>query len=113
MKKLVAFFVLCIMAVSLHAQLKPLTDDQYFKNNFKGIVQPLPTVGKWINDNQLLLTRDGKKLVVDCKTGKEREATDADNVPTDKPISIPTISNRNNDLFVKIDGKDVQLTNDK
>jgi dipeptidyl-peptidase-4 len=60
-----------------------------------------------------LLTRDGKKLVVDCKTGKEREATDADNVPTDNPISLPTISNRINDLFVKIDGKDVQLTNDK
>jgi hypothetical protein len=39
---------------------KKLTDDQYFKSDFKGIIQPLPVAGKWIDDSHVILTKAGK-----------------------------------------------------
>jgi dipeptidyl-peptidase 4 len=92
-------------------QNKPLTDEQYFKNNFKGITQPLPFVIKWIDDKQLLYSKDSKRYVLDCATGIERDATEADNKKEEN--TKPTIVKKANDLFVKINGVETQLTNDK
>lgn len=103
------FFAATFMTAS--AQKKQLTDDQFFKNNFKDIVQPLPIFVKWVNDNQFVYQKDAKKFLVDCKTGKEREATDADAKKDD--AEKPAAYKKSKDLFIKINGADVQLTNDK
>ena len=93
------------------AQQKSLTGDQYFNSNFKGIVQPLPTATQWTNNTNLLLIRDGKSFVIDAKKGTEREATDADkNVP--KVAVKPTAWIKDNNLFVKLNDAEMQLTND-
>lgn len=104
----ILFSAACLTAV---AQKKQLTDDQYFKNNFKGIVQPLPTFLKWVNDNQFVYLKDSKKILVDCKTGKEREATEAESKVADETAAA--VYKKDNDLFIKINGTEQQLTNDK
>jgi dipeptidyl-peptidase-4 len=104
----ILFSAACLTAV---AQKKQLTDDQYFKNNFKGIVQPLPTFLKWVNDNQFVYVKDSKKILVDCKTGKEREATEAESKVEEETAAA--VYKKENDLFIKINGAELQLTNDK
>ena len=102
---------LLFISYTSFCQKKPLTDEQYFKNNFKGIMQPLPFVVKWIDDNQLVYSKDGKRFVLDCKAGTERDATEADSKKED--ITKPDVVKKNNDLFIKINGVETQLTNDK
>ena len=103
----------CLIAIAGTgmAQLKRLTDDQYFKGNLKGIVQALPTATRWLDNNNLILMKDGKQFVIDAKKGTEREATDADkNVAKVAVKPSPIIKNKN--LFIKINEAEVQLTND-
>ena len=110
-KNLAAILFVAAITSSSFAQKKELTTDQYFKSNFKGITQSLPIFSKWLNDNQFIYQKDSKKIVVDCKTGKEREATEAD---TKTEIAAkPSVYSKNEDLFIKLNGTDVQLTNDK
>lgn len=102
--------LLCISA-SLQAQVKPLTDDHYFKGSFKGITQSLPVASRWISDHEFLLTKDGKTFVVDARNGAEREAGDSDRKkPGDD--AKPSAFVKNNDLFIKLNGSEVQLTRD-
>ena len=100
------FAAACLTAV---AQKKQLTDEQYFKNNFKDIVQPLPVFIKWVNDNQFVYANNSKKYLVDCKTGKEREVSE-----TEPKVEEETIAayKKGNDLFISLNGAEVQLTND-
>ena len=110
-KKTIAVITVISIAYTVNAQKKELTNDQYFKSNFKGITQSLPIFSKWLNDNQFIYQKDSKKIVVDCKTGKEREATEAD---TKTEIAAkPSVYSKNEDLFIKLNGADIQLTNDK
>jgi dipeptidyl-peptidase-4 len=92
------------------AQLKQLTDDQYFKANFKGITQALPMATRWTDNTHFLLIRDGKTWVVDAKTGKESEqvAGPATAMPPKASAYL-----KGNDLFIKLNDAEVQLTNDK
>jgi dipeptidyl-peptidase-4 len=56
-------------------------------------------------------SKDGKRFVLDCKAGTERDATEAD---SKKEENIkPSVVKKNNDLFIKINGVETQLTNDK
>ncbi|MEP7255826.1 MAG: S9 family peptidase [Ferruginibacter sp.] len=103
----VAFF-----SLSIQAQKKDLTDDQYFKSNFKGITNPLPSVVKWLDDSRLILRRDGKSYVIDCKTGAETDATDAD-MKTDIKPDKPSVFLKAGDVYVRVSGTETQLTNDK
>jgi dipeptidyl-peptidase-4 len=93
------------------SQKKELTDDQYFKSDFKGIIQPLPVVGKWIDDSHVILVKAGKSYLVDCKNGVEREATEAE-TKTGDAIKAGAY-NKRGDIYVKINGVETQLTNDK
>ena len=108
-----SLLLLCMtgFAIAAAAQQKPLTDDQYFKSNFKGIVQSLPIATGWKDNNNLLLMRNGKLWIMDAKKGTEREAGE-----TDKKAPLvtvkPSVFSRNKNLFVKMDDKEVQLTND-
>ena len=111
----------CIFfSAALFAQKKELTNDQYFKANFKGITQPLPSVSKWLDESHVLIRKDDKTFVIDCKTGQEMPYTDPA-ASTDKTIKTPSGTNKpsstaylqNNDVFIRIDGTEVQLTHDK
>ena len=73
MKQISAIAVILIFSLCTQAQKKELGDDQFFKSNFKGITQSLPSVVKWIDDSHFILRRDGKSLEIDCKTGAEKE----------------------------------------
>ena len=109
-KKIIALTLLAITSLPSFAQKKELTDDEYFKSNFKGIIQPLPVASKWIDDSHFILLKGNKKYIVDCKTGAETEAPDTE-VTTS--ITAPAAYYKNTDLYIKIDGQEVQLTSDK
>ncbi len=104
------FAIFAITNISF-AQQKQLTDDQFFKNNFKGITQSLPTVSRWEDASHFILIRDGKSFLVDAKTGIETAYT----TPTINKGSVetkPEIITKEKDLFVRKNTGDVRLTND-
>src|SRR4051812_30604556 len=93
------------------AQQKQLTDDQYFKSNFKGLIQSLPVATRWTDNTHFLLIRDGKAFITDAATGTEREATDADkNVAKVVPAPAPYM--KDHDIYIKINDVETRLTND-
>ena len=113
LKRLPVFVLATTFSLSSQAQQKQLTDEQYFKGNFKGIIQPLPNATRWVDNTHFLLMKDSKTFIVDAKTGAEKEATDADNKAGIVPVK-PKAHPKNNDLYIKInDTTDLQLTNDK
>ena len=93
------------------AQKAELTDEQYFKSNFKGIIQSMPVVMKWLDDSHFIILRDGKKLTVDARTGTEKEFVDT-NTKAVEPAS-PVAFVRGTDLYIKLNGNEVRLTNDE
>ena len=111
-KKSAAIAVLAACSLYVEAQKTALTDDQYFKANFNGIIQPLPMAGKWLDDSHIILTRAGKNYVLDCKTGTEKEAFDTGTNGRDTPAKI-TAYNKNGDIYIKQNGVEIQLTTDK
>jgi dipeptidyl-peptidase 4 len=106
---LISFLLAC--NTCLHAQTTPLGPDQYFKNNFKDIIQPLPTVGRWLDDNQVLLTRDGKTMVLDCKKLTETPFTESA-INKGTVENKPMIVTKENNLYWRKNVEDVQLTFD-
>ena len=108
------FLTLLMAGISIVsvAQQKPLTDDQYFKSNFKGIIQPLPTATRWIDNNNFLLMKEGKLWVIDAKKGTEREALEADKTAPKVTVAVKAFF-KNKDLYAKINDAEVQLTNDE
>lgn len=111
-KKSAACILLAALSLSAGAQKKELTDDQYFKGNLKGIINPLPSVGMWTDATHVIITRDSKKYLLDAKTGIETDYV-AETVNKGSVPVKPEIVNKNNDLFVRMNVGDVQLTNDK
>ncbi|MEO6229590.1 MAG: DPP IV N-terminal domain-containing protein [Ferruginibacter sp.] len=109
-KKIFTLSFLTLTCFYTFAQKKELSDDQYFKNNFRGIVQPLPFATQWIDDSHFILLKNGKKFVVDCRNGGEKELNESTIilVPT-KPV----VYNKNGELYLKKGEVEVQLTNDK
>ena len=76
--KSIISITLIVISLSTSAQRRELDNDQYFKSDFKGVVQPLPLVGNWIDDSHIIITKAGKAVVLNCKTGIERAAADVD-----------------------------------
>ena len=72
MHRFVMFAFAGLASLSSLAQKKDLTDEQYFKGNFKGITQSLPSVTRWIDDNRVIIIREGKSFVLETASGKER-----------------------------------------
>ena len=110
-KNIAAALVLTGCCLAGTAQKKQLTDDQCFKSNFKGIIQPLPMATRWTDNTHFLLMRDGKTFIVDAKTGTETLQTNTD-MPT-APVPVKTtvfVKNRN--VWAKVNNVDVQLTTD-
>ncbi len=93
---------------SAFAQVKPLTEEHYFRNNFKGITSPLPKVLNWTSGSTFTMMKGDKTYTVDAKTGKETEAGKVDVPMKQNPVFI-----KDNDIFLRKDGKEIRLTNDK
>lgn len=109
-KKITALILFTALATGANAQKKQLTDDQYFKGNFKGIIQPLPMVTSWVDDGHYLIIRDGKTYVGDAKTGTETlQGDDVKKVVT--PAKTTTYL-KNKDVYVKVNDVETKLTND-
>ncbi|MFZ4771571.1 MAG: hypothetical protein ACOYLO_15410, partial [Ferruginibacter sp.] len=103
--------ILAIFSLSTMAQQKPLTDDQYFRSSFKGIIQSLPTATRWMDNNNFLLMKEGKTWVIDAKKGTEREAVETDKIVAKAPAKIAAYL-KNKNIYAKINDADVQLTFD-
>ena len=111
-KKMTALSLLAAITIAAHAQKKELTDDQYFKGNFKGITAALPIVTKWIDDSHFVLKKDGKNIAIDCKTGAESEYKEEQVIKGSVPAK-PKIITKGTDLYVTKNAEDIQLTFDK
>ena len=111
MKQISAIAVILIFSLYTQAQKKELGDDQFFKSNFKGITQSLPSVVKWIDDSHFILRRDGKSLEIDCKTGAEKEYVEP-NINKGTVATTPEIVVKGNDLYWRKNVEDIRLTND-
>ncbi len=111
-KKGIALSALTILSLISQAQKKELTDEQYLKANFKGITQALPSAGPWVDESHVVIRREGKSFLLDCKTGKEIDYT---NPVANKGniVMKPEIITKQNDLYVRKGIGDEQLTNDK
>ncbi len=110
-KQIAAIAAILIISLCTQAQKKELGDDQFFKSNFKGITQSLPSVVKWIDDSHFILRRDGKSLEIDCKTGAEKEYVEP-NIIKGSVATTPEIVVKGNDLYWRKNVEDIRLTND-
>ena len=110
MQKKLLTAIFTIIAISSFSQKQALTYDQYFKNNFKGIQNPLPQTITWLDDTKFVMTKNGNKLIVDAKTGKEEAPAQGFEAP--KLTMTDAAFIKGNDLFIKLNGENNQLTFD-
>lgn len=103
---------LFLFIVSSYGQQQPLTNDQYFNNNFKNIVNPLPVIKQWTDNSHFTWQHDGKNFIVDAATGAEQEATEAQ-LNSSTISQQPEIKVEEHDIFVTINGEKIQLTHDE
>ena len=106
-----AVMAMIFFSLSTFAQKKDLTDEQYFKSNFKGITNQLPTVIKWLDDSHFILRRDNINYEIDCKTGAEKEYVEA-NINKGSVATTPDIITKGTDLYLRKNTADIQLTKD-
>ncbi len=110
-KSMAGVAVMAAVSTLSFAQQKQLTDDQYFKSSFKGMINQLPNATRWTDNSHFLLMREGKVNIVDAKTGEEKVATDADKNITKVAVK-PAPYIKNKDLYFKDGETEVRLTND-
>lgn len=111
-KKSMAIIAFAAMSLTAAAQKKDLTDEQYFKSNFKGITQPLPLFKKWVDDSHFIISINSKDSLIDCKTGKSSAVVETP-VTLENKTEKAAVYTKSNDLYIKLNGAEVQLTNDK
>lgn len=109
-KKFTILFLFACSTFTAVSQKKELTDDQYFNNNFRGIVKSLPVATNWVDDSHFILLKDGNKYLVDCKLGTEKEVPDTAKQTT---FTKPLAYTNNGDLYIRQDGVETRLTEDK
>ncbi len=110
-KRTSVFILLMVTCLLAGAQKKDLSPEQYFKNNFKGIVQSLPTVLRWVDDTHFIYQQSQEKIWVDCKTGASRAATAAE--LEQEVTALPEVVSKDNDLYLKTIKEEIQLTHDE
>ena len=102
----------CFLFLSFigYAQKTALTNEQYFKNNFKNITNPIPQAVKWIDNTHFTMFMDRKNWIVDAAAGVQSELTEAQK--KEEPYFAPKAFLKGTDLYIKKDGKEIRLTND-
>jgi dipeptidyl-peptidase 4 len=136
-KSFLAACILCILLMSpgsSSAQKKELSYEQIFKGAASGVLQPLPIISGWVDEEHYILSRkddSGKtqQLSVDVKSGKgtlyNEVATPAfspatyhlsekEKNITPSPDGKWVAYTRNNNLFAKelVTGKEIQFSKD-
>jgi dipeptidyl-peptidase 4 len=104
-------FASALLTTISFAQQKQLTDEQFFKGNFKGIVKTLPAVTRWEDNSHFILMRDGKPFLVDAKTGIETAYINS-TINKGSIVLKPEIITKDKDLYERKNVGDIQLTND-
>ncbi|MBX9783305.1 MAG: S9 family peptidase [Chitinophagaceae bacterium] len=102
--------LLFISTISI-AQNKDFTIEQMLKGAPHKVTKPLPQFVKWVDDKSFVLKRDGKNMLIDCKTGKETDYTEP--TPSTAKTVLPEVIIKNNDLYLKTGSEETQLTNNK
>lgn len=109
---LVAIFIFAItISIPAIAQKKELTNEQYFKSNFKGITQRMPIFKKWVSDEKFIMNFDGNDSLVDCKTGKSSPVSSTSGIQGSSIDEVDIVT-KGNDIFLKQNGTEIALTND-
>jgi dipeptidyl-peptidase-4 len=118
-KRFFAVAFVSVISMSSFSQKKELTNEQLLKNKLPAIVNPLPSVVSWEDDNHLILRRrshpdsSAKLFLFDPKTIKEM-GLDKEPPAKAKNKNEKRISSKNDDLYLKEGENDeVRLTNDK
>lgn len=102
--------LLIISIVSL-AQNKDFTIEQMLKGAPHKVTKALPQFVKWVDDNNVIIARDGKTVFVNCKTGKESAYTEP--APSMVKLILPEVLVINNELYLKTGAEEVRLTSNK
>ena len=113
LKKFALFYLFIIIIFSVRAQKKELANEQYFKNDFTGIVQPLPAFSKWLDGSHFIVIKNGSRYTVDARTGAEIATVDESELSKSIDTSKKVVFTKEGNLYVKLNGKELQLTNDK
>jgi len=87
----------CFSLLAAQAQQKSLTDEQYFRNDLKDLVQPLPRTGKWVNKNELIIINGTTASLLNASTGKQTNYVNP-TVTTELP-GTPDVYKKRNDLY--------------
>jgi dipeptidyl-peptidase 4 len=111
LKLFAGLFSALLISTFSFAQQKQLTGDQFFKNNFKGIIQPLPSVTRWVDGSHFILLREGKTFLVDAKTSIEKPYENPVINKESEVVALEIIT-KEKDLYVRKSIGDVRLTND-
>ena len=102
-----SFLFLSLISIG---QKTVLTNEQYFKNNFKNIINNLPQAVKWSDNSHFTLFKDRKNWIVDAATGTMTELSESPK--KDDQVIAPKAFLKGTDLYIKKDGKEIRLTND-
>ncbi|MBI5021574.1 MAG: S9 family peptidase [Ignavibacteriales bacterium] len=113
--------VLCVVSFSTAQEKKSLTFDQIFKNSEPKLIQLLPTISSWADDDHYLETKkkDGIEKVysVDALTGKETLYRDINQYKTmvDSEIVVdqPATNNKDYDKLIYAKENDLYYLNVK
>lgn len=96
-----------ITVTQSQAQLKELDADQMLNGKTQGILNPLPVISGWENDDHYILIKNKDTVSVDVKSGKEIKLGN-------RPVSKNKIEIKNNDIFlISSNGSERRLTNDE
>ena len=113
LKKFALFYLFVIVNFSVKAQKKELANEQFFTNDFTGIIQPLPVFSKWLDDSRFIVIKNGSRYTVDARTGAEIATVDESELSKLIDTSKKVVFTKEGNLYVKQNGKELQLTNDK
>ncbi len=113
MKKILVGLIVLSQVLVMHAQKKDLGFEQLIKSNFTevGITQAMPTFIAWISDFEFTYKKEGKVYLYNCKKNSSKEYVDTAPIPKTLPPTTAFI--KANDIYLRKDGIETQLTFDK
>ncbi len=110
MKKFLALLTISFLLICpAIAQKKDFTSDQYFKENFTGIMNKLPIVAGWQDDEHYILVKNGNRFLVDATTGREEKITGENVVLSGRNTEQASVYIKDNAVYTRINGVEQKL----
>lgn len=110
MKKFLALLTISFLLICpAIAQKKDFTSDQYFKENFTGIMNKLPIVAGWQDDEHYILVKNGNRFLVDATTGREEKITGENVVLSGRNTEQASVYIKDNAVYSRINGVEQKL----